>query len=220
MRLSLYWAGIAAVVCPFPVSNRLVTLLSLVRLIARDGSGGETTDADPAVGEVEPEEAFGVAESLRGRDGIAQVLDDVEHLRLLGSACGLHGFGELLAALVLTVLLRLVCLAQKQLALAVRRLVQLDERHDNRKPDADEPALGCAARHRLEVEASQKLHFDQHAQVVEHPVPKESESRQNLQVLLELGQLAVHDCLDLYVLVERLEQAEKLPGRAHISCNK
>eukprot|EP00353_Schmidingerella_taraikaensis_P006516 CAMPEP_0185581894 /NCGR_PEP_ID=MMETSP0434-20130131/19236_1 /TAXON_ID=626734 ORGANISM="Favella taraikaensis, Strain Fe Narragansett Bay" /NCGR_SAMPLE_ID=MMETSP0434 /ASSEMBLY_ACC=CAM_ASM_000379 /LENGTH=221 /DNA_ID=CAMNT_0028200541 /DNA_START=147 /DNA_END=811 /DNA_ORIENTATION=- len=172
--------------------------------------------ADPAVAEVEAEEALGVAERLRGSDRIAQVLDDVEDLSLFRCTRRFHLSLPLFLAILNSIRLGLVGLAEKELALLGGRLVELDERAKNGEPDAGKPALARTARHRLQVPPVEELHFDQHRQVVEEPVAQEAQPRQNLQLLLQIGQLASSDRLDLDILVEGLAEAEKLSCRAHV----
>ena len=98
-------------------SEDLALMWSLVGLIASDGSGGETSHADPAIGKVKPEEALRVAKSLRSRDRVTQILDDVQDLSLLGSLSGLHLSLPLLLAFLGTISLLLVCFVDKKLAL-------------------------------------------------------------------------------------------------------
>ena len=134
----------------------------------------------------------------------------------LGSLDGLHVALELLVRLLGSIALRLVSLAEQELALAVRRLVEFYESAENGEPDSRQPALACSSRHCFEIEVRQELNFDEHSQVVEEPIEGEGDSCQNLKVLLSGGQLPCLNHRDLYILVEKLEEAEEFTGDTHI----
>ena len=187
-------------------------------MVASDGSGGKATHADPTVVKAESEEATRVVQALRGRDGVAQVLDYVQHLGLLGGFDGFHLGLPLLVVLLDAVGVGAVLVgsAEHQLALLGGGLVQVDQGHQDGEPDAEQPALASLARHPLQVPARQELHLDQHRQVVEEPVESKREPRQNLQVFLEVRQFARSDLLHLHVLVEGLEQPEQLARHTHV----
>lgn len=102
------------------------------------------------------------------------------------------------------------------MTLAVRGLVEVDERDENLQPDAREPALARPPRHLLQVEAGQELDLDEHCQVVEEPVECEKQPSKDLQVLLSRRQLSSLNHRDLYILVEKLEEAEQFTGDAHV----
>ncbi len=133
---------------------------SLVSLVAGDCGRGEATAANPAIGEVKAEEALRIAQSLRGCDGVTKVLDHVEDLRLLGSLHSFHLRLPLLIVVLWSVRLRLVGFAQKKLALFCRGLVELNQGHQNRQPDAGKPALASTTRHLLQFEGGQEFYFD------------------------------------------------------------
>lgn len=139
-------------------------------------------------------------------------------MSLLGGLDCLHR-GLKLPVCVLVVAALRVSLRQEQLALLSRGLVQLDEGYQDGHPDAEEPALACATSHLRQVEACQELDLDQHCQVVKEPVTEETKTGQNLQVLLKVGGLSSTDCLDLYVLVKGLKEAEELPSDTHVVCS-
>ena len=187
-------------------------------MIASDGSGGETSHADPAIGKVKPEEALRVAKSLRSRDRVTQILDDVQDLSLLGSFSGLHLSLPLLLAFLGTISLLLVCFVDKKLALLLRCLVELDESDKNGQPDADQPALACTSRHCFEIPSLDEFDLDEDGQVIEEPIEQESKSAQNLKVLFQIRKLSTLDLHDLDVFVEGLEETEELSRRAHVLC--
>ena len=107
---------------------------------------------------------------MRGGNGVAKVFDDVENLCLLLSAYLLHHGLILILAVLETITLRLVCLAQSELSFTVAGFVEADEGAENAKPDTGQPALACPTRHLFEIESIQELYFDQYRKVIEEPV--------------------------------------------------
>ena len=187
-------------------------------MIAGDGSGSETSHADPAIGKVESEEALWVTKSLRSSDRVTQILDDIQNLSLFGYTSGLHLSLPLLLAFLGSISLLLVCFVDKELTLLLRCLVEFNEGDKNAKPDTNEPALACTTGHRFEIPSLDEFDLDEDGQVIEEPIEQESKSAQNLKVLFQIRKLSTLDLHDLDVFVEGLEETEELSRRAHVLC--
>jgi len=146
---------------------------SLVGLVASDCGRWEATNTNPTIRKLKAEEALRVPKRLRRSDSVTEVLDHVEHLGLLAGPHSFHLAFEQLNTFFGSIDLGLIGLAEKELTLAIRRLVEIDQCDKNWKPDSSEPALARPPRHLLQVKPGQELDLDQHGQVVEQPVEGE-----------------------------------------------
>ena len=154
---------------------------------------------------------------MRSSDSVTQVLDDIEYLSLLGFAGGLELSSEFLIAFLSAVRLGAVGLADENLALTAGSFLEIDQGADDRKDNANQPALACSSGHLLELKAGEELHLDEYGEIIENPVEPECNTGKNLQVLLEGWEFATTDDLNLDVFVECLEEAEKFTSDTHVS---
>ena len=80
--------------------SALCACSSLIQLVAGERRRCETTDANPAIREVEAEEALRIAKGLRGGDRVSEVLDDIEHLGLFASSDSLESISDIKGSLL------------------------------------------------------------------------------------------------------------------------